>query len=236
MGVIMQMENIRVMIVDDGDAIRDVIRIYMRNAGYEVAAAKDGQEALEILEKYAVQLIILDLMMPRMDGVSFCMKLREKSQVPIIMLSAKTEDMDKIHGLSIGADDYMTKPFNPMELLARVKSQLRRYLRYQPQDELKNDILDLRGLKLNRTTHQVWLQEQEIRLTPKEFAILELLMEHTGMVFSAERIYMAVWQEAFMESENTVMVHIRNIREKIEKDPRKPTYLKNVWGVGYKID
>ena len=230
------MEPVRILVVDDDDAIRDVIRIYMRNAGYEVIQAEDGQEALALLAKVSVQLIILDLMMPRMDGIIFCMKLRERSQTPIIMLSAKTEDMDKIHGLSIGADDYMTKPFNPMELVARVNSQLRRYLNFQTQSAEAHDVLKIRGLKLNRTTHQVLLQEQEVRLTPKEFSILELLMEHVGMVFSIEQIYMSVWQEAFMESENTVMVHIRNIREKIELNPRKPEYLKNVWGVGYKID
>ena len=230
------MDKVRIMVVDDDDAIRDVIRIYLRNAGYEVVQAENGQEALELISQMSVQLVILDLMMPNMDGLSFCLKLRETSQIPIIMLSAKTEDMDKIHGLSIGADDYMTKPFNPMELIARVQSQLRRYLQFQgPSDEAKN-ILEIRGLSLNRTTHQVFLQGVEVRVTPKEFAILELLMENKGIVFSAERIYMAVWQEPFMESESTVMVHICNIREKIEKSPRQPEYLKNVWGVGYKID
>ena len=231
------MEKIRILVVDDDDdAIRDVIQIYLRNAGYEVLQAEDGQEALALLTQTPVQLIILDLMMPHMDGISFCLKLREISHTPIIMLSAKTEDMDKIHGLSIGADDYMTKPFNPLELVARVKSQLRRYLDFQQPSGKAQDILELRSLTLNRTTHQVLLQGQEVRLTPKEFAILELLLEHQGMVFSAERIYTAVWQEPFMESESTVMVHIRNIREKIEKSPRHPEYLKNVWGVGYKID
>lgn len=230
------MEKIRILVVDDDDAIRDVIQIYLRNAGYEVLQAEDGQEALALLTQTPVQLIILDLMIPHMDGISFCLKLREMSHTPIIMLSAKTEDMDKIHGLSIGADDYMTKPFNPLELVARVKSQLRRYLDFQQPSGKAQDILELRSLTLNRTTHQVLLQGQEVRLTPKEFAILELLLEHQGMVFSAERIYTAVWQEPFMESESTVMVHIRNIREKIEKSPRHPEYLKNVWGVGYKID
>ena len=224
------------MVVDDDDAIRDVIRIYLRNAGYEVVQAENGQEALELISQMSVQLVILDLMMPHMDGLSFCLKLRETSQIPIIMLSAKTEDMDKIHGLSIGADDYITKPFNPMELIARVQSQLRRYLQFQKATEEMKNILEIRGLSLNRTTHQDFLQGVEVRVTPKEFAILELLMENRGMVFSAERIYMAVWHEPFMESDSTVMVHICNLREKIEKSPRQPEYLKNVWGVGYKID
>lgn len=230
------MEKFRILVVDEDDAIRDVIQIYLRNAGYEVLQAEDGQEALALLARTKVQLIILDLMMPHMDGISFCLKLRVTNQTPIIMLSAKTEDMDKIHGLSIGADDYMTKPFNPLELVARVKAQLRRNLEFHHSPEKSQDILELRDLTLNRTTHQVFLQGQEVRLTPKEFSILELLLANQGRVFSAEHIYTAVWQEPFMESESTIMVHISNIREKIEKSPRKPEYLKNVWGVGYKID
>lgn len=177
-------------------------------------------------------------MMPHMDGNRFCIELRKQSVIPVIMLSARAEDIDKINGLSIGADDYLTKPFNPIELVARVKSQLRRYLQFSSngEEEKERTCVELRDLALDLATHRVTVRGKDVHLTPKEFAILQLLLEHPGKVFSPENIYLSVWGEAYMESEATVMVHIRNVREKIEKDPRKPEYLKNVWGVGYKIE
>ncbi|MGC7872199.1 response regulator transcription factor [Desulfosporosinus sp. SYSU MS00001] len=232
------MEQPTILVIDDDDAIKNLIGIYLQNEGFQVIKAEDGLEALEILANAQVHLIILDIMMPKMDGIEACLKIRTKKNVPIIMLSAKTEDMDKIHGLSVGADDYITKPFNPLELVARVKSQLRRYLRFTHADESDNNPyeLEIGNLRINTATHQVLIKQQEIKLTPKEFAILELLARNRGMVFSSDRIYELVWQEPMLESENTVMVHIRNIREKIEDNPRKPQYIKNVWGVGYKLD
>jgi two-component system, OmpR family, response regulator VanR len=234
------MEQSVILVIDDNTEIRNLIEIYLKNEGFQVIKAGDGLEALEILSSNSVQLIILDVMMPKLDGIQACLKIREENQVPIIMLSAKTEDMHKIHGLSVGADDYMTKPFNPLELVARVKSQLRRYLRFRHSDEsletTNENEIDIRNLKINTSTHQVIVNKKHVKLTPKEFAILAFLARHKGMVFSSERIYESVWKESMMESENTVMVHIRNIREKIEDNPRKPRYIKNVWGVGYKID
>ncbi|MEA4902625.1 response regulator transcription factor [Desulfitobacterium sp.] len=232
------MEQPTIVVIDDDDAIKNLIGIYLQNEGFQVIKAGDGLEALEILANAQVHLIILDIMMPKMDGIEACLKIRAERDVPIIMLSAKTEDMDKIHGLSVGADDYMTKPFNPLELVARVKSQLRRYLRFTHADEsdINPSELEVGNLRINTSTHQVLVKQREIKLTPKEFAILELLARNRGMVFSGDRIYELVWQEPMLESENTVMVHIRNIREKIEDNPRKPRYIKNVWGVGYKLD
>lgn len=232
------MEVPTILVIDDDSTIQDLLAIYLINEGFQVIKASDGLEALDILTRLKVDLIILDIMMPKLDGIQACLKIREKNEVPIIMLSANTEDLDKIHGLSVGADDYMTKPFNPLEMLARVKSQLRRYLYYQhPTDaSAPAEVLEIGNMIINTITHQVLINKKEVKLTPKEFAILELLARHRGMVFSRERIYESVWQEAILESENTVMVHIRNIREKIEENPRKPHYLKNVWGVGYKIE
>lgn len=232
------MKNQTILVIDDDPSIQNLLEIYLINEGFQVIKAGDGLEALDILTKAKVQLIILDIMMPGLDGIQACLKIREKNELPIIMLSAKAEDLDKIHGLIVGADDYMTKPFNPLELVARVKSQLRRYLHYQQPSEsyTKEDFIEIGNLLINTITHQVLINRQEVKLTPKEFAIMELLARHRGMVFSRERIYEIVWNEEMLESENTVMVHIRNIREKIEGNPRKPHYIKNVWGVGYKIE
>lgn len=232
------MKRSKIMIVDDDADIREIIQIYLRNAGYETIEAEDGQQALDLLAEEDVLLVILDLMMPHMDGNRFCIELRKQSVIPVIMLSARAEDIDKINGLSIGADDYLTKPFNPIELVARVKSQLRRYLQFSSngEEEKERTCVELRDLALDLATHRVTVRGKDVHLTPKEFAILQLLLEHPGKVFSPENIYLSVWGEAYMESEATVMVHIRNVREKIEKDPRKPEYLKNVWGVGYKIE
>jgi len=233
------MDQPTILVIDDDIAIQNLIEIYLKIEGFKVIKAGDGLEALDILANMDIHLVILDVMMPKLNGIEACLKIREEREVPIIMLSAKVEDMDKIHGLSVGADDYMTKPFNPLELVARVKSQLRRFLRFRhPMDSIPStneDQLEIGNLTINTTTHQVIVNKQEVKLTPKEFSILELLVHNQGMVFSSERIYEIVWKEPLLESENTVMVHIRNIREKIETNPRKPQYIKNIWGVGYKI-
>ncbi|MDQ6597678.1 response regulator transcription factor [Bacillus salipaludis] len=232
-----------ILIIDDEKEIRDLIGIYLTNEGYNVLKAADGIEGLEYLEKETVHLVVLDIMMPRLDGIQACMKIRERRNVPIIMLSAKSQDMDKIMGLTTGADDYVTKPFQPLELVARIKSQLRRYLRLNQTDENRQinptgqmDVITIDELTINISTHEVTVEGREVKLTPREFAILELLARNVGVVFSTEKIYEQVWNEPFYESENTVMVHIRNLREKLENNPRTPRYIKTVWGVGYKIE
>jgi len=222
--------------VDDEKEIRDLVGIYLANENYRVLKASNGIEALKLLGSEEVDLIILDVMMPDMDGIEACMKIREDKNMPIIMLSAKSEDMDKIMGLTTGADDYVTKPFNPLELLARVKSQLRRYKRLNTTIEKKDDIIEIEDLVINTNTHEVRVGDKEAKLTPREFEILYLLAKNKNMVFSIEKIYSMVWKEDFFESDNTVMVHIRKIREKIEENPRKPRFIKTVWGVGYKIE
>ena len=231
------MDKETILIVDDEKEIRDLIEIYLKNEGYNTLKASDGFEALSILKSSEVQLIILDVMMPNMDGIRACMKIREERNTPIIMLSAKSEDMDKIMGLTTGADDYITKPFNPLELIARVKSRLRRYIKLNNNSAaFGRAVLELDDLVINTETHEVSIEGKMVKLTPREFDILELLARNPGKVFSIENIYQSVWQESFIQSDNTVMVHIRKIREKIEKDPRKPRYIKTVWGVGYKIE
>ncbi|RCX23181.1 DNA-binding response OmpR family regulator [Fontibacillus phaseoli] len=223
-----------VLVVDDDSEIRDVINVYLRNEGYRVIEAADGLEALDVIKTVSIQLIILDVMMPRMDGISACIKIREISNTPIIMLSAKEEDIDKITGLTTGADDYMIKPFNPLELLARVKAQLRRQSLIGKEDS--SSLILIKDLVIDKDKHSVTLKGNNISLTPLEFSILELLASRPGQVFSSNRIYETVWKEPFGNSDNTVMVHIRNLREKIEESPREPHYIKTVWGVGYKID
>ena len=231
------MDKETILIVDDEKEIRDLIEIYLKNEGYSTLKASDGFEALSLLKSREVQLIILDVMMPNMDGIRACMKIREERNTPIIMLSAKSEDMDKIMGLTTGADDYITKPFNPLELIARVKSQLRRYIKLNNNSvAFGRAILEIDDLVINTETHEVSIDGKMVKLTPREFDILELLARNPGKVFSIENIYQSVWQESFIQSDNTVMVHIRKIREKLEKDPRKPRYIKTVWGVGYKIE
>ncbi|MBT2656048.1 response regulator transcription factor [Bacillus sp. ISL-18] len=228
-----------ILIIDDEKEIRDLIGIYLTNEGYNVLKAADGLEGLNYLEENTVHLVVLDIMMPRLDGIQACMKIRENRNVPIIMLSAKSQDMDKIMGLTTGADDYVTKPFQPLELVARIKSQLRRYLRFNQMDGNSNqqmEVISIDDLLINISTHEVTVDGKDIKLTPREFAILELLARNPGVVFSTEKIYERVWNEPFYESENTVMVHIRNLREKLETNPRTPRYIKTVWGVGYKIE
>lgn len=227
--------NTKILIVDDDKEIRNLIAIYLENEGFQIQKAEDALEALKQLKAHELDLVILDVMMPKMDGLEACMKIREERQMPIIMLSAKSEDMDKIHGLASGADDYMTKPFNPLELVARVKLQLRRYKKYNTEADFDKSIIEIGNLSINTDTRQVQVADKDIRLTPKEFDILELLARNKGVVMSVSNIYEAVWKEDFFKSDNTVMVHITKLREKIEEDPKHPIYIKTVWGVGYKI-
>ncbi|MBM7870783.1 DNA-binding response OmpR family regulator [Clostridium pascui] len=232
------MEKEVVLIVDDDIEIANLIAIYLQNEGYEVIKAENGLRALEVLKSTNVDLILLDIMMPQMDGIQACMKIREQKNMPIIMLSAKTEDMDKILGLTAGADDYIGKPFNPLELIARVKSQLRRYKKFNGSisSAISENIIEIDELSINTDTHQVKVGEREVKLTPREFGILELLARNKGIIFSNEKIYERVWKEEFFKSDNTVMVHIRKLREKLEDDSRNPKYIKTVWGVGYKVE
>lgn len=229
------MEHFFVLVVDDEKEIRDVIEIYLKNEGVTVLKAKDGIEALEIINEHQIHLIILDIMMPKMDGISITYKIREKKNIPIIILSAKSEDADKILGLHMGADDYVTKPFNPMELVARVKSQLRRYVTLGTYEGI-NKMIDLNGLTLDKSAKEVTVHGDPVKLTPIEYKIVELLMTNAGRVFSINEIYERVWKEPCYNAENTVAVHVRKIREKIEIDPKNPRYLKVVWGIGYKME
>lgn len=223
------------LVVDDEKEIRDAIEIYLKNEGITVLKASDGLEALDILMEQTVHLILMDIMMPNLDGISATYKIREQKNIPIIMLTAKSEDTDKILGLQIGADDYITKPFNPMELVARVKSQLRRYVTLGTFDGVKKKI-DLHGLTLDQEAKEVAVNGESVKLTPIEYKIVVLLMKNAGRVFSITEIYESVWKEPGYNAENTVAVHIRKIREKIEVDPKNPRFLKVVWGIGYKIE
>lgn len=227
-----------ILVCDDDKAIVEAIEIYLVQEGYRILKAYDGMEALQILEKEKVQLLIMDLMMPRLDGIHATLRIREKYSIPIIILSAKSEDSDKILGLNIGADDYVTKPFNPLELTARVKSQLRRYTKLGSIDGIEENgkLYSAGGLVINDTTKEVSVDGEPVKLTPIEYNILLLLIKNQGRVFSINQIYEAIWNEEAIGADNTVAVHIRHIREKIEINPKEPRYLKVVWGVGYKID
>lgn len=229
------MEANHILIVEDDKEIREGVEIYLRSQGYEVFQASDGVEGLKVLEQEEIHLAIVDIMMPRMDGIQMMMKLRETYDFPVIMLSAKSEEVDKITGLNLGADDYVTKPFTPMELMARVNSQLRRYRKFMEKLEMTENIHVIGGLEINEETVEVTVDGKQVKMTPIEYKILLLLAKNPGRVFSAEEIYERVWQEKAVGTD-TVMVHVRNIREKIELDPKKPKYLKVVWGVGYKIE
>lgn len=231
-----------ILVVEDEKGIREAIQIYLKNQGYRVFLAENGQEGLNIIKRETINLAVVDIMMPVMDGITMTMEVRKDYDFPIIFLSAKSEDIDKITGLNIGADDYITKPFGSMELLARVRSQLRRYeqilmLKQHAVSSVnrEEEIYSIGALELNSTTKEVRVDNQIVKLRPKEFMILELLMKHAGRVFSAQQIYEAVWNEEAINTE-TVMVHIRKLREKIELDPKHPRYLKVVWGIGYKIE
>ncbi len=231
------METARILVVDDDREIARAIEKHLTLEGFEVTKAHDGIEALDRLATEEIQLILLDVMMPRLDGLSTMMKIREKNNIPIIILSAKTEETDKVLGLGMGADDYVTKPFSAQELIARVRSQLRRYMTLGDMtNQSKDQILVVGGLRLEPDTMNFTVDGEAVKLTAKEFKILELLMTNPGMVFSAEKIYERVWNETPYSVENTVMVHIRRIREKIEINPKEPKYLKVVWGIGYKIE
>ena len=229
------METNNILIVEDETEIREGVQIYLQSQGYKVFQAADGIEGLEIIEKEDIHLAIVDIMMPRMDGIRMTMKLREKHDFPVIMLSAKSEEVDKITGLNIGADDYVTKPFTPMELMARVNSQLRRYRKFLEKLAPQENVHVIGGLEINEDTVEVTMDGKPVKLTPIEYKILLLLAKNPGRVFSSEEIYERVWQEKAVNTD-TIMVHVRNIREKIEIDPKNPKYLKVVWGVGYKIE
>ena len=226
----------KILVCDDDREIVEAIEIYLSQEGYQILKAYDGIEALEILEKEEVNLLIIDVMMPRLDGIRATLKIREKNSLPIIILSAKSEDTDKILGLNIGADDYICKPFNPLELVARVKSNLRRYTSLGSLTGENKAIYQVGGLILNDDIKQVTVDGEFVKLTPIEYNILLLLMKNQGRVFSINQIYESIWNEDAIGADNTVAVHIRHIREKIEINPREPKYLKVVWGVGYKIE
>ncbi len=225
-----------ILVCDDDHAIVDAIEIYLSQEGYTVLKAYDGLEAIRMVKEQEIQLVLLDVMMPRMDGIRATMKIREISAVPIIFLSAKSEDVDKILGLNVGADDYITKPFNPLELTARVKSVLRRYTQLGAIAEKKDTIFQIGGLRVDDERKEVTVDGEVVKLTPMEYRILLLLVQNPGKVFSIGQIYERIWKEEAVSGDNTVAVHIRHIREKIEINPKDPRYLKVVWGVGYKID
>lgn len=230
------MGQYKILVVDDDREIVKSLGKLLELEGYEVYKAYDGVEALDILLREQIHLILMDVMMPKLNGLSAVMKIREKNNIPIIMLSAKTEDSDKVLGLSMGADDYVTKPYNTAELMARIKSQLRRYFSLGSAAKSQEDIIVNGGLVLNKHTRSLQVDGEDVHLTATEYKIVELLMSNMGYVFSAEEIYDKVWQERAYGIENTVMVHIRRIREKIEITPKNPKYLKVVWGIGYKIE
>ncbi len=223
-----------ILIVDDEKEIRELIEIYLKNEGYNVITVEDGLRALDIAKKDTIHLIVLDVMLPNIDGIQVCKNIREYLDVPIIMLSAKREDNDKILGIITGADDYIAKPFNPLELVVRVKAQLRRYLKTTTLP--KNDEIVIDDLVINSDTHRVAIGDKEIKFTGKEFEILKLLAENKNVVFSSRKIYESVWNEEFYESDSTIMTHIKNIREKLGDNVKNPKYIKTVWGVGYKIE
>ena len=226
-----------ILVVDDDKEIVESIEIYLNNEGYKVFKAYDGLEALDILMREDIHLILMDIMMPKLDGIKATIKIRQDKNIPIILVSAKGEDTDKILGLNIGADDYITKPFNLLELIARVKSNLRRYMNFGNfNNETREDVLRSGGLELNTSTKEVKVDGNQVKVTPIEYRILELLLRNKGRVFSIDEIYEKVWKEESFNVENTVAVHIRRIREKIEINPKEPRYFKVVWGIGYKIE
>lgn len=226
-----------ILVCDDDKEIVEAIEIYLLQEGYNVLKAYDGEEALELLSSHEVHLLILDVMMPKLNGIRATLKIRETNSIPIIILSAKSEDADKILGLNVGADDYVTKPFNPLELVARVKSQLRRYTQLGgTAKENSDEVYEVGGLRINDVLKEVSVDGETVKLTPIEYNILLLLMKNQGRVFSIDQIYESIWNENAIGADNTVAVHIRHIREKIEINPKEPRYLKVVWGVGYKIE
>lgn len=230
--------NEKILIADDEKEIADLVEVYLLNEGYQIRKFYNGLDALACVEQEDLSLAILDVMLPDMDGFTLCRKIREKHLYPVIMLTAKVEDTDKITGLTLGADDYITKPFNPLELTARVKTQLRRYTRYNVGDGAApaTDEINIRGLQISRNSHKCFLNGNELTLTPLEFDILWYLCQHRGNVISSEDLFAAVWGEIYFDSNNTVMTHIARLREKMQEPARKPKYIKTVWGVGYTIE
>lgn len=225
-----------ILIVDDEKEIADLLEFYLKNEGFNVYKYYTGKEALECVAANKLSLAVLDVMLPDIDGFRICQKIREKYFFPVIMLTAKVEDMDKIMGLTLGADDYITKPFNPLEVVARVKTQLRRYMRYNNAEEQESTIIDIRGLTINKDNHECLLFGKELALTPIEFSILWYLCERKGKVVSSEELFENVWKEKFLDNNNTVMAHIGRLREKMQENPKNPKFIKTVWGVGYKIE
>ncbi len=225
----------KILVLDDEKEIADLISLYLENEGYEVYKFYSPREALACIRENEMDLAVLDVMLPEIDGFTICKYIREKYTYPVIMLTAKVENTDKINGLTIGADDYITKPFNPLEVVARVKAQLRRYKRYNYKISEKNDYYEIGGLFINKSTHECTLLGKPVNLTPIEFNILWLLCEKDGNVVSSEEIFERVWGEKYLDGNNTVMVHIRRLREKLGEKPRNPKFIKTVWGVGYKI-
>lgn len=232
------MEETRILVVDDEKEIADLLELYLISDGFQVKKAYDAQEGLRIMKNEKIDLVLLDIMMPNIDGLEMCRRIRETNNVPIIMVSAKTQELDKIVGLTTGADDYVTKPFNPLELMARVKSQLRRYRDLNPAQDKKpeSSVIQVKNLTINKETHQVFVDGESIKLTPIEFDILYLLATHPGRVFSTDEIFEKVWNEKVYEANNTVMVHIRRLRGKMKDDTRVDKIITTVWGVGYKIE
>ena len=230
--------NEKILIVDDEKEIADLVEVYLKYEGYQVFKFYTAAEALACADQQDLSMAILDIMLPDMDGFTLCQRIREKHLYPIIMLTAKVEDMDKITGLTLGADDYITKPFNPLELMARVKTQLRRYTRYNVAEPSAREIeeFDIRGLHISRNSHKCTLNGKELTLTPIEFNILWYLCEHKGNVVSSEELFESVWGEKYLDNNNTVMAHIARLREKMHEPARKPKFVKTVWGVGYTIE
>ena len=228
----------KILVVDDEREIADLVELYLKNDGYQVYKFYNGTDALDCAKSEEISLAVLDVMLPDMDGFVLCQKIRESHLFPIIMLTAKVEDIDKITGLTLGADDYITKPFNPLELVARVKTQLRRYIRYNVAESAEREVsqFDVRGLHISRKSHECTLNGQKLTLTPIEFDILWYLCEHRGGVVSSEELFEAVWGEKYLDNNNTVMTHIARLREKMSEPARRPKYIKTIWGVGYTIE
>ncbi|MCD8331977.1 MAG: VanR-ABDEGLN family response regulator transcription factor [Oscillospiraceae bacterium] len=227
---------VQVLVVDDEPEIADLVEVYLNSEGFTAVKCGTAAQALEALERESVDQALLDVMLPDRSGFDLYVEIRKNHQFPILMLTARTEDTEKITGLTIGADDYITKPFNPLELMARIKAQLRRYTHYNEGKPPSEDVIDFNGLVISRATHQCWLYEKEILLTPLEFDILWMLCSNRGQVISAQRLFEAVWHEQYLDRNNTVMVHIRRLREKLGEPSRNPRFIKTVWGVGYRVD
>jgi DNA-binding response OmpR family regulator len=228
-------ERRKVLIVDDDREIVDLIDLYLAGENYDILKAYDGEECLSILREETISLLALDIMMPKLDGLAVCRQVRENSNIPIILITAKTQPLERVQGLSVGADDYITKPFHPLELVARIKAQMRRYTELNPRHENGTQEIIIRDLAINVAEHTVTKNDELIQLTPKEFNILLLLAQNRGQVFSSEHLFEIVWKEKAFEQDNTIMVHIRKLRDKLGDDARDPKYIHTIWGVGYKI-